>query len=152
MNRTIILPAAVTIMLAGAAFAVEPTLGAQLGTSVNNISSALSADGYAMTKFEKEGNRIEVYAVKGGTRYEVYIDATTGEVTRVEMTSRRGPSPLPGVNDEEIRASLLSQGYEVTKYERERGEIEVYANKDGRRWELKINPRTGNILSLEAED
>ena len=30
MKRNIILPAAVTIVLAGAAFAVEPTLGAQL--------------------------------------------------------------------------------------------------------------------------
>jgi predicted small secreted protein len=152
MKRNIILPAAVTIVLAGAAFAVEPTLGAQLGTNVDDISSALSADGYEMTKFEKEGNRIEVYAVKGDTRQEVYIDATTGEVTKVEMTARRGPSPLPGASDEDIRAALLSQGYEVTKYERERGQIEVYATKDGRRWELKIDPRTGNILSVEAED
>ena len=152
MKRNIILPAAVTIVLAGAAFAVEPTLGAQLGTNVDDISSALSADGYEMTKFEKEGNRIEVYAVKGDTRHEVYIDATTGEVTKVEMTARRGPSPLPGASDDEIRATLLAQGYEVTKYERERGQIEVYANKNGHRWELKIDPQTGAILSVEAED
>jgi TusA-related sulfurtransferase len=152
MKRTIILNAAMAAFLAGAAFATEPTLGAQLGTKMKDISAALSADGYEMTKFEQEGNRIEVYAVKGDTRNEVYIDATTGAVTKVEMTARRGPSPLSGTSDDDIRASLLSQGYEVTKYERERGQIEVYANKDGSRWELKIDPRTGNILSMEAED
>jgi len=152
MKRNILFPATLAITLAGAAFAVEPTLGAKLGSSVNDISAALSADGYEMTKFEKEGNRIEVYAVKGDIRHEVYIDATTGEVTKVDMASRRGPSPLPGASDDDIRTSLQADGYEVTKYERERGQIEVYATKDGRRWELKIDPRTGNILSVEAED
>jgi predicted small secreted protein len=152
MKRNFIIPAVFAIALAGPALAAEPTLGAKLGTTLQDISAALSADGYEMTKFEAEGNRIEVYAVKGDTRHEVYIDAATGKVTKVEMTARRGPSPLPGVSDDEVRASLLEQGYDVTKYERERGQIEVYANKDGSRWELKIDPRTGNILSVKAED
>ena len=152
MKRNILFPATLAVMLAGATFAAEPTLGAKLGTSMQDISAALSVDGYEMTKFDKKGNRIEVYAVKGDTRHEVYINATTGEVTKVEMSARRGPSPLPGVSDDEIRASLLAQEYEVTKYERERGQIEVYANKDGRRWELKIDPQTATILSAEAED
>lgn len=152
MKRKFLISAALSIALAGPAFAIEPTPGAQLGTDIEDISAALLADGYEMTKFEKEGNQIEVYAVKGDRRHEVYIDAATGEVTKVEMTARRGPSPLPGVGDDEIRASLLAQGYEVTKYQRERGQIEVYANKDGRRWELKIAPQTGAILKLEAED
>jgi TusA-related sulfurtransferase len=152
MKRTTLLPSALALALAGAAFAAEPEMGAQLGTTIEDISASLSADGYELTKFEKEGNRIEVYAVKGDTRHELYIDALSGEVTKLEMTARGGPSSLPGASDQDIRASLLEQGYEVTKFERERGQIEVYANKDGRRWELKIDPKTGNILSTEAED
>jgi len=152
MKRNILFPAAITVLLAGAAFAAEPTLGTKLGTSMEDISAALSADGYEMTKFEKEANRIKVYSVKGEKRYEVCINATTGEVTRTEMSARRGPSPLPGISDEEIRTSLQAQGYELTKYERKRGQIEIYANKDGARWELKIDPQTGNILSVETED
>ncbi|WP_281858338.1 PepSY domain-containing protein [Litoreibacter halocynthiae] len=152
MTRTFILPTAITVLLTGAAFAVEPTLGAKLGTNIEDISAAVAADGYEMTKFEKEGTRIEIYAVKDGTRHEVDIDAATGEVLKVEMSARGGPSPLPGMNDDDIRAALKGQGYDVTKYERERGQVEVYANKDGRRWELKVDPKTGKIMSVEAED
>lgn len=152
MKRHVLLPATLSVLLAGAAFAAEPTSGANLGTSIEDISASLSADGYEMTKYEREGNRIEVYAVRDDTRYELYVDATTGEVTQMEMAARRGPSSLPGVSDDQVRASLQALGYQVTGFERERGEIEVYATKDGRRWELKIDPRTGGILRSEAED
>lgn len=152
MKRHVLLPASLSVLLAGAAFAVEPTLGATLGTSIEDVSTALSADGYELTKYEKEGNQIEVYAIKGDTRHELYVDATTGQVTRVETAARLGPSTLPGVNEEQVRTSLKALGYDVTKFERERGEIEVYAMKDGRGWELKIHPRTGDILSVEAEN
>jgi len=152
MKRHILIPATLSVLLAGAAFAVEPALGTNLGTSIEDISGALSADGYEMTKFEREGNRIEVYAVKGDARHELYVDANTGEVTKLETTARRGPSPLPGVSDDQIRTSLQALGYEVTGFEREQGEIEVYATKDGRRWELKIDPLTGAILRSEVED
>lgn len=152
MQRHLIIPATLSLLLAGVAFAVEPMLGANLGTSIADISEALSEDGYELTSFEREGNRIEVYAIRDNARYELYVDATSGEVTGLETTARRGPSPLPGVSDDQIRASLQALGYEVTGFEREGGEIEVYAMKDGRRWELNIDPRTGGILRIEAED
>lgn len=152
MKHKILLPFVLAASLAGTAFAMEPTLGAKLGTSIADIESALAADGYEMTRFDKEGARIEVYAVKGDVRHEIYVDANTGEVVKVEQIARRGPSPLPGVSDEAIRSRLSAEGYQVTKYERERGEIEVYANKDGRQWELKIEPGTGKTLKIEAED
>ena len=151
MKRTILLTAATTL-LAGAALAVEPTPGAKLGTTVQHISAALSEDGYEMTRYERGGSRIEIYAVKGDLRYEIYVDAGTGEVTRLETAARRGPYPLPGPSEQDIRAALATQGYEVTGFERERGELEVYAVKDGRRFELKLDPRTGDILRVEAEE
>lgn len=152
MKRHVLLPATFSLLMTGVAFAVEPTLGANLGTSIEDISAALAADGYEMTKYEKEGNRIEIYAVKGGARHELYVDATSGEVTKTETVARRGPSALPGVSDDQIRASLGALGYDATGFERQRGEIEVYATIDGQRWELKIDPRTGGILESEAAD
>lgn len=151
MKRTVLLSTAFSVLLAGTAFAAEPMLGAKLGTSIDEISAALSGSGYEMTKFEREGNRIEVYAVKEDIWHGFYVDSTTGELIKVEMAARRGPSRLPGKSDDEIRAALQAEGYEVTKYERERGRIEVYAMKDGRHWELKIDARNGNIVSVEAE-
>lgn len=152
MKRHVLLPATLSVLLTGAAFAVEPSLGANLGTSIEDISAALSEDGYVLTRYEREGNRIELYAIRDDTRYELYVDATSGEVTRLETTARRGPSSLPGISDDQIRAALQGLGYEVVGFERENGEIEVYAMKDGRRWELNIDPRTGDILRIEAED
>jgi hypothetical protein len=47
---------------------------------------------------------------------------------------------------------LAEQGYTVTSYERESGEIEVDATKDGRLWELKIDPQSGRIREAEEEN
>lgn len=152
MKRTVLLSTAFSVLLAGTAFAAEPMLGAKLGTTIDEISATLSGSGYEMTKFEREGNRIEVYAVKENIWHGFYVDSTTGELIKVEMAARGGPSPLPGKSDADIRASLKAEGYDVTKYERERRQIEVYAMKDNRHWELKVDPRTGNILSVEAEN
>ena len=82
----------------------------------------------------------------------MYVDATTGEVVKIEDSARKGPSSSNGVDDNNIRASLKADGYEVTKYERERGKIEVYARKDDRLWELKIDPRSGRVLRAEEEN
>lgn len=152
MKRKLLIPAALSALMASAAFAAQPTLGTRLGTTIDDISAALFADGYEITKFEKEGNRIEVYAVKGDTRHEVYVDAITGKVTRTDTRDRRGPTPRPGASDADIRAALRADGYAITKYERERGQIEVYAMKEGRLWELKIEPMTGRTVNIEAKD
>lgn len=151
MLRTMLLTGVAAAIVAGSAFAVEPAPGAKLGATAAEIGAALAADGYDTTRYEREGARIEVRAIKGDRRIEMYVDPATGEVVELESRLRRGPDPRPGADDEQIRASLAAQGYEVTKYERERGEIEVYVSKDGRRYELKIDPRSGEILKVEDE-
>lgn len=151
MKSTILWAAAATL-LTGAAVAVEPTPGAKLGTTVQDVSAALSEDGYEMTSYEREESRIEIYAANGNLRHEIYVDAGTGEVTVVETAARRGPWPLPGPSEQDIRAALAEQGYEVVGFERERREFEVYAVKDGRRFELKLDPRTGDTLRVEAQE
>jgi len=39
------------------------------------IRAQLSAEGYEVRKIEREDGMIEVYAVKDGQRYELYLDA-----------------------------------------------------------------------------
>ncbi len=150
--RRILLATGVAIALTAApALAVEPTLGATLGTTPDAIAAALRDSGYDMTEYEREGGRVEVDAVKEDRRVEIEIDAETGQVVKLESRLRRGETQRAGVDDAEVRANLQAQGYEITKYERERQEIEVYATRDGRRWELKIDPRTGDIVKAEEE-
>lgn len=52
----------------------------------------------------------------------------------------------------EIQAAMAAQGYEMTRYRHEHGRIEVYAIRDGRLWELKLDPRDGKILRRELDD
>lgn len=151
MTRSLI-AAALAAAAATGALAAEPAVGERLGTEPGAISAALGESGWEMTRFEREDGRIELTAVREGRRVEAYLDPADGTVARVEERERRGPWPLPGVNDAEIRARLEAEGYRIAKYERERGEIEVYADRDGRRWELKIDPRDGRILEVEEED
>ncbi len=152
MKRSMVAAGAVAILCAGPALAVEPELGARLGTSAAEIAAALAESGYVMTKYEREGDRIEVYAVRDDHRTEARIDAATGAVVATESRRRGGPWPLPAPDDDRIRAALEKQGYEVVTYERQRRRIEVYANRDGRRWELELDPRTGDVLRVEEED
>ncbi|MDT8342845.1 MAG: PepSY domain-containing protein [Thermohalobaculum sp.] len=47
---------------------------------------------------------------------------------------------------------VTAQGYEVRKLDREDGMVEVYALKDGKRFELYVNPETGEIVKTKADD
>jgi len=152
MTRILLVPAMAAALTALPALAVEPEMGARLGTTLDEISASLAADGYALTEFESEDGRIELTVIKEARRIEAYVDPVTGEVTRAESRSRGGPWPLPGVNDAEWRARLALEGYEIVKYERERGEIEVKAMRDGHRWELEIDPRDGRTVKVEEDD
>ncbi|MBK0398481.1 PepSY domain-containing protein [Limibaculum sp. M0105] len=152
MSRFITAAAITAALLAGPAAAAEPEQGARLGITLDEISAALAADGYALTAFERSDRSIELTIIREARRIEAFVDPSTGEVTRVETRGRGGPWPLPGVDDADLRARLSAEGYEIVKYERERGEIEVKAMRDGRRWELEIDPRDGRTLKVEEDE
>ena len=40
----------------------------------------------------------------------------------------------------------------MIKYEQEHGRIEVKAMKDGRKWEMKIDPKSGKVTRVEHDD
>ena len=152
LTRPLPTAAILAALAAPAALAVEPVEGARLGTRPGEIAAALGESGYAMTRFEREGGRIALTAIKEGRRVEIRVDPATGKVSRAASRSRGGPWPLPGIGDDAIRARLEADGYRVVTYERERGRVEVCADREGRRWELEIDPHDGRILEAEPED
>lgn len=147
-----ILYACISAMLAAPVLAAEPKLGTALGTSAIEISSTLDETGYELTKYQRQGPRIEVYALREGHQTEISVDAATGKVIAVASRSEPIPTADDVLDEDRIRTALQAQGYEVLKYERERGEIEVYAMRGGRQWELKLDPVTGKVIDVEEED
>ncbi len=116
------------------------------------ITAALAAEGYEITRFETAGGRIDVTAIRDGGRVDLTLDAANGEVIALSDGQRRGTPDRPGVSDQAIRARLEAEGYTITKFEGERGEIEVYATRAGAPFEIKIDPRSGEIRRIEGED
>ena len=71
-------------LAAGTALAANLAPGVKLGTSAQEISSALAAQGYEVLKYEREDDEIEVYVRKDGRLLELEIDPTTGQILEVE--------------------------------------------------------------------
>jgi len=88
------------LLAASPVLAVEPELGANLGTSASEISQALGESGYEMTKYEREGREIEVYARKAARVVEVKIDPRSGEVYEVEQMNRGRDNDRSGYDDD----------------------------------------------------
>lgn len=137
----------VTGLLAGLvahpALAVEPVEGARLGSEAGEIAAALGESGYTMTRFKRDHDTATLTAVKDGRSVEVYLNADSGIVTRVNSDQT--------MDDGAILAKLEGEGYRIQRFEREGNRLEVYADKDGRRWELKLDRRDGRILEIESE-
>jgi uncharacterized membrane protein YkoI len=57
-----------------------------------------------------------------------------------------------GKTKAEIAASLEQQGYDVRKVETEDGNLEAYAVLDRQRFEIYVDPRTGNVVKIEQDD
>lgn len=71
-------------LAAGTALATNLAPGVKLGTSAQEVSSALAAQGYEVLKYEREDDEIEVYVRKDGQRLELEIDPNTGQILEVE--------------------------------------------------------------------
>jgi hypothetical protein len=89
MRRLAPLAAGLAAALAAtAAAAVEPAPGARLGTDAAAVAESLAADGWTLTKYEREGRSLEVYAEKDGRRVEMKLDPDTGVVREIEEERR----------------------------------------------------------------
>ena len=83
MKKTLILSLAV-IAAPFAAFAM-PAVGDHVGTNPTDASAALEKAGCTVSEFEAEGGKIEAKCMDAEkAHWEVYIDPTSGDVTRVK--------------------------------------------------------------------
>lgn len=57
-----------------------------------------------------------------------------------------------GKTADEIKASLIAQGYEVRKIKPEDGMLEAYALKDEKLYEVYVDTSTGMVAKVEEED
>ncbi|MCC6303648.1 MAG: PepSY domain-containing protein [Rhodobacteraceae bacterium] len=88
------LPAPARHLLAGLALAVAvpvaalalPAVGDRLGTTPAEVTAALAAAGCPVSEFEAETAKVEAECTETATgkRWEIYIDPTSGLVTKVE--------------------------------------------------------------------
>ena len=60
--------------------------------------------------------------------------------------------PDLGGNYQKIKDLLAKDGYTLTKAELEGSLIEAEATKDGKDWEVMIDPRTGQIVDIKPGD
>jgi hypothetical protein len=134
-------------LLAGAAMAAAPTVGTALGTDSARIAAVLAGEHYQITRFEQLPEIISVTAVKEHRRLELALDSSTGTVIGAAEYEDRTT-----LDDAAVKAALAAQGYAVTGFKRDGDEIEVEATRDGRRWELEVDPRSGAIREMESEE
>lgn len=73
------------LAVATPALAVDVSMNSELGTSMEEVTASLIGMGYEVRKAEMEDGRIEVYFVRGKQMGEVYVDATTGKVAKLEL-------------------------------------------------------------------
>lgn len=151
MFRTTLASVLIAGFAAQGVLAADPTLGSMLGTSLAEISEALAAERFEITRFEVRPDTIAVTALRDDLRLDLSIDSATGAVTALSSSGRGNAPAQGGVDDDAVRAMLAAEGYTVTKYKRERREIEVYATRDGATWEIKVDPLNGQIRKIERE-
>lgn len=72
------------IAFASPALAGDVTMGSNLGTTMEEVQTSLTAMGYEVRKAEMEDGKIEVYFVRDGKMGEVYVSTESGKVTKLE--------------------------------------------------------------------
>jgi uncharacterized membrane protein YkoI len=73
------------IAFASPALAEDVAMDTVLGTTVDEVQTSLTEMGYEVRKAEMEDDQIEVYFVRDGQMGEVYVDAQTGAVAKLNL-------------------------------------------------------------------
>ncbi len=74
-----------TLLFAGQASAADLMLDTFLGTTIPAVQANLTEMGYQVRKSEMENGKIEVYVVRENRMGEIYVNTSTGKVTKLEM-------------------------------------------------------------------
>lgn len=82
-----------------------------------------------------------------GTAIAALVAVPLGLAAASEMVGTQA-----GKSADEIKASLAAQGYEVRKVKPDDGKLEAYAVKDGKLYEIYVDPATGAVTKIKEED
>lgn len=74
-----------TLLAATPALAADLNNESVLGKTTDEVQASLVDMGYEVRKIEMEDGKIEAYFVKEGHMGEVYVDAGTGKVAKLDM-------------------------------------------------------------------
>lgn len=145
--------------VAGGAAQPNPSLedvvtGDSAELSIEQAIATLKERGYSdITDIGREGDRYCVEARDPtGKRVETFVDVETGEI--VYEKSRDANGATSDLSKDEVVARLKAQGYpEVSKIEREGDRYWVIArDKAGKKFELHVSAKTGEVLRKEREE
>ena len=78
--------------------------------------------------------------------------ATAMTLTAAMALAAVSEGDYAGKTEAEITKSLEAQGYKVRKIETEDGYLEAYALLDGARYEIYVDPKTGKVAKIKADD
>lgn len=124
------------------------------GLSLAEIVSKLEKLGYGpIVEASLDDGSWEVELYKDDLAYELLVDPLTGEV----LSEHRDDADLPPGVDAKSLSSILKllekAGYRSVvevSYERRHWEIEAY--RGGAKRELRVDPKTGEVLSDRIDD
>jgi hypothetical protein len=75
---------ATALLFAAPAFATALEQGTVIGTDIETVKTTLTEMGYDVRKVEMEDGNIEVYALKGAEKSEMYISPKSGEIVKIK--------------------------------------------------------------------
>ncbi|SOC42967.1 PepSY domain-containing protein [Salinicoccus kekensis] len=115
-------------------------------------------------EFDRDDNEYEIDVMKDGSKYEVEINATTGEVEKVDVEKQSGgqssntgsasDSGFIGMDEAVKIATDKTGGGEVheKEFDRDDNEYEIDVMKDGSKYEVEINATTGEVKKIDQEN
>ncbi|CAM4308361.1 PepSY domain-containing protein [Lacicoccus alkaliphilus] len=115
-------------------------------------------------EFDRDDNEYEIDVLKDGAKYEVEINATTGDVKDVEVGKKEGrhtsdeetvtDSGFIGMDEAVKVAKDKVGGGDVHEkaFDRDDNEYEIDIFYDGSKYEVEINATTGEVKDIDQEN
>ena len=115
-------------------------------------------------EFDKDDNEYEIDIINEGSKYEVEINATTGDVKDVEIETKDGRTPADEEaetasgfigRDEAVKVAKNKVGggdVHEKEFDRDDNEYEIDLIYDGSKYEVEINATTGEVKDIDQEN
>lgn len=115
-------------------------------------------------EFDKDDNEYEIDIINEGSKYEVEINATTGDVKDVKIETKDGRAPADGEAvtdsgfigmDEAVKVAKDKVGggeVHEKEFDRDDNEYEIDIFYGGSKYEVEINATTGEVKDIDQEN